>query len=108
MAYHWQAGRARRQAHHPAGVLRRRGAGGGGGGQRCLRDPGETPAFADNQELADRHTPRFNTFLARIRDHVAPYGGSVELEPTQEPTAYDFQIDAEGIRLDALLDPSGA
>jgi hypothetical protein len=46
--------------------------------------------------------------LARIRDHVTPYGGSVELEPTQEPTAYDFQIDAEGIRLDALLDPSGA
>ena len=67
----------------------------------------ETPTFADNRELANRHTPRFNTFLARIRDHVTPHGGSVELEPTHEPTAYDFQIDALGIRLDALLDPSG-
>jgi hypothetical protein len=59
----------------------------------------ETPDFVDNRELASRHTPRFNTFLAAIRNYVTPYDGTVELD---QPEANDFQADDNGIRLDAV------
>jgi hypothetical protein len=59
----------------------------------------EPRGFVDNRDLAERHTPRFNTFLARIRDYVTPYGGTVTLDPPDTP---DFQADHHGVRLDAL------
>jgi hypothetical protein len=57
--------------------------------------------FYDNRELALRHTPRLNRFLASVRDLTLEFGGtwSVDRDPESEDR-YDLMHDENGINLD--------
>jgi hypothetical protein len=61
----------------------------------------ENRVFYDNRELALRHTPRLNRFLASVRDLTLEFGGtwSVDRDPESEDR-YDRMHDENGIKLD--------
>jgi hypothetical protein len=57
--------------------------------------------FADNTELARRHTPRLNELLARLADAAAELGGSWQLDRDITDRDLLTQLDDRGVRLDA-------
>lgn len=61
----------------------------------------EDRVFYDNSELALRHTPRLNRFLASVRDLTLEIGGTWHVDKDKESTeAYDKQYNEDGIILD--------
>jgi hypothetical protein len=65
-------------------------------------EKGEMPVGGyDNRELALCHTPRFNRFLANVRQLVLDYGG--EWEIADDRMSYSSQITETGIILDTCF-----
>lgn len=56
---------------------------------------------ADNRPLANRHTPRLNEFLARVRAATLALGGRWLVDWRDVPLDTHFQLDEHGVRLDA-------
>jgi hypothetical protein len=56
--------------------------------------------YFDNRELAERHTPRFNRFLAKVRAAALAVGGTWQLaEPEVLFGRYLDWLNDDGIRL---------
>jgi hypothetical protein len=61
----------------------------------------EDRVFYDNSELALRHTPRLNRFLANVRDITLEMGGTWHVDKDGYPTSrYEEQFNEDGIILD--------
>jgi hypothetical protein len=61
----------------------------------------EDRVFYDNRELALRHTPRLNRFLANVRDITLEMGGTWYVDKDGYPTSrYEEQFNEDGIILD--------
>ncbi|MGI5212352.1 hypothetical protein [Plantactinospora sp. CA-290183] len=56
--------------------------------------------LADNRELARRHTPRLNEFLAGVGELAERTGGTLQIFPDNTDPAFGFQLLDHGIRLD--------
>jgi hypothetical protein len=54
----------------------------------------------DNQELAERHTPRFNNFIQRVKQLVLTYGGTWKIDKEACMEGYRPQWNEDGIVLD--------
>jgi hypothetical protein len=66
--------------------------------------PGETKRWNDNTDLALRHTPRLNRFLARVKELTLQFGGKWERSNDQHISIYWPMIGEEGILLDAEVE----
>jgi hypothetical protein len=66
-----------------------------------LEEDAERTDVVDNRELARRHTPRLNTFLARVAELADRSGGWLKAEPDDTSPRLAFQLDDHGVRLDA-------
>lgn len=64
-------------------------------------DDAEPEDLADNRELAARHTPRLNAFLTRVRAAALDLGGTWELDRDVTYRSLLFELDDDGVRLDA-------
>jgi hypothetical protein len=61
----------------------------------------ENRSWQDNRELALRHTPRLNRFLARVKQLTLDYGGTWGIDKSQDTVVrYHSQWDENGIFLD--------
>ncbi|MDW5329637.1 hypothetical protein [Plantactinospora sp. KLBMP9567] len=56
--------------------------------------------LADNRELARRHTPRLNEFLAGVAESAERTGGALEISPDNTSPEFGFQLHDHGVRLD--------
>ncbi len=63
-----------------------------------MEEDREPDSWYDNRELAQRHTPRLNAFLAAFKAHTLTLGGQFEFDLEREE--YAPMVDADGIRLD--------
>jgi hypothetical protein len=66
--------------------------------------PGEAKRWHDNTDLALRHTPRLNRFLARVKELTLQFGGKWERSNDQHISIYWPMIGEEGILLDAEVE----
>jgi len=57
--------------------------------------------LADNRELARRHTPRLNEFLARVGELAERAGGALRIYPDNTSPDLAFQLHDHGVLLDA-------
>jgi hypothetical protein len=65
---------------------------------------GEPKRWNDNTDLALRHTPRLNRFLARVKELTLQFGGKWERSNDQHISTYWPMIGEEGILLDAEVE----
>ncbi|MGI5212353.1 hypothetical protein [Plantactinospora sp. CA-290183] len=56
--------------------------------------------LADNRELARRHTPRLNEFLAGVGAIAERTGGALRVNPDDTAPRLEFQLHDHGVRLD--------
>jgi hypothetical protein len=68
---------------------------------RGWRRPDDRDVIYDNRDLASRHTPRLNTFLAGVRDLTLRRGGTWRFFNYSGPNWLDRIAGPDGIRLDA-------
>jgi hypothetical protein len=61
--------------------------------------PYESRVFRDNRELALRHTPRLNRFLASVRDLTLEFDGIWKVDHPTYEEQYNEQFDENGIHL---------
>jgi hypothetical protein len=72
-----------------------------GKGEWGLSIDGTNRLWQDNRELALRHTPRLNRFLARVKQLTLEYGGTWGIDKSQDTVVrYHSQWDENGIFLD--------
>jgi hypothetical protein len=62
--------------------------------------PYQSRVFHDNRELALRHTPRLNQFLASVRDLTLEFGGTWKVDYPSIDEQYNQQFNENGINLD--------
>jgi hypothetical protein len=70
------------------------------GGYLIDDSPYESRIFKDNRELALRHTPRLNRFLASVRELTSELGGTWSVDPSNPEGEYTQQLSECGINLD--------
>jgi hypothetical protein len=63
------------------------------------------PELYDNGELAERHTPRLNAFLATVREETLALGGAWQLEDDDILAHVRAQLDEHGILVDCARPP---
>jgi hypothetical protein len=68
---------------------------------RGWQRPDDREVIYDNRELANRHTPRLNAFLAGVRELTLARGGRWEFLSYSGPNWLDRMAGPDGIRLDA-------
>lgn len=109
--------------HEPLSVLPTRSPGGGGQAAVLVtshsdiwlpwcsaryEEGAHLDDLADNRELASRHTPRLNEFLARVGELTEQAGGSLRINPDKTSPDLAFQLHDRGVLLDAANPrPSG-
>jgi hypothetical protein len=70
------------------------------GGYLEDHSPYQSRVFHDNRELALRHTPRLNQFLASVKDLTLEFGGTWKVDYPSIDEQYNQQFNENGINLD--------